>query len=1483
MQKKSHSEDWMAIIQKVLSYGAGEGLMEWCADEVIQCDEYEDTSLSDQVTGLFASNKKTSVCAINSLGKNISRVLLTAIIPMPFGYIVGNLTGNAIQCIQAYAQAGSARKKADNYVVCYDDRTEGHPLPLTDKQIAKILPYMNLFPTVDNIIEQYPKLCVKKKNDDNSYRFYNDGDVFDGVYVHHANGYPYVMCASIFEACPCIFNIQRGKINDPKYEKDENDVIKIRSDGTLIHKGDTETTRDNEKEYQAHYAKHCRLIRFKEVYEQSNDLGSIYSDACFDLHGYSKRQANITAGIVQCIEDTARNIFEKPILSVQQNQGKYDAYGVYRNDYDFVYGKYVKIKNLLQERTYENYNEYPAFLESDIDQILKLLQEIWFTNMSTSVGEYECMANGKDVFTGYQTNLYDKYIDSASKHATANCCATDVNISGTCYNNLYTSGSINDIKPSITKQQEKIALASMFVEIEKIEVLLNHIKNLKIKESNAESVKMNNASFTLTLFDLLRNKIKVIAVMALVIWIFLFGWKMINGDFGKIKTQEFGMIALRVFLCYMVVFSDSAKNLMFNLAIQTSQGVGMFFNDTLSEFRTQKDNKYSQACNMKQNAKTSPKKNLGEKVDATKTVEKKYTCQSWEEKVCTETSSGLSCICEEYKMSCEGDYPTLNCDTYFKNYENVENKNYCKKGTCSSSKGYILANIYKTGVQRNADEYNSYHFSCPDDAYDLGCSKYDQYYGNKECTQKQCQKFTLSCEENQTLACRRYKILNDGTRGACVSGVCVQDKSVFVLMPPMERPYKIKTYYNVVNPEDGAKKYQPYCHKIPEKNTDKITYQWPGDPAATEKYSAMLNTKIFVCPDGYELDDGFRINEYIAHGIIPDDDGVLAFQSLLSEEEQSLANSEKIAKLKKMPVPTAVATSDQYGNISEYNFIDQNRSAEGFQRAKYRTYIRSLLSYVNKNADYPKIKEYGFTRNYSHLSFWDTMDCKIIQFISMQGFDGGFTDNVNDVISGVKNGDLNQTANSSINGMFQFLKFMFMAFPFGILVFILMFGIGAALFMLVARAAQQYCICVFHLVLLIYLSPFVFMLWLFDQTKKVMDTWVDDMKNNILGACVPFVSISMFLFIIDWLMFGDTSKYVSMQLFLPSGEINDNCYEGNLNDAPIACLTKRCLNTFTWLGLLNLNQGPSLYSAEAMKTIGFLVLRCLFAAGIIMAMTSMLDKMEEAIYKVIGEKPSMELDVGFNQKASDSIKAGKDAGLGAGKFAMSAMAGASALAFQAAKIPILAVAGAVNFLGNLINKEKWNAFKGRIGNGISNFTDGIRNAVTYVPRKIGEGITKLKNKLKNAVSNGFNSASTAISRSFAKTFNTQSFQQHQQRLNRIQNNYNQAVARQNEIRTEKINKIQEISRQQIQNNINKVEDYGKNLASQKNNDGSAKFNADQINAMKEQKLSELRSEVQRLEQEGRRNIDQEFTNKQAELYNKFTEGINEENKTWGKK
>ena len=1507
-QKKVKAEDWVAIITDIISWGFGDGFMKQCS-KWLECDEYEDTSLSDQITGLTSMNKKERICAANSLVKNISRVAGTALatfvgIPPPASYMLANLAGNALQCLQAYIESKSVKTKIGKYELCYSDSSEGHPLPLTDKQIAKILPKVGKFPTVDNIIEQYPKLCIKEVGNDESYKFYNEGDYFDGVYIYHADGYSYLLCASLYEACPCVFNIQGGKINDPEYERDDNDVIKMRADGSLIHEGDSETNRANEDNYKAKYAKHCRLIRFREVYEQSNDLSPIYSDACFDLHGYSKRQANITAGIVQCVEDTARNVFEKPILTVQQQKLQESAYTIYGNDYSFIYGKYNKIKNLLQERNYENVTsgEYPAFLESDIEKILHLLQEIWFSAVSTSILSYECTTNEKYNFTGYQTNIYDKYINSPAENATANCCSSDTNISVTCYGDSYT-GDMDDLKPSITKTQETIDLAHMFVEIAKIEVLLNHVQDLKLKASEAESTKIGESTFTLTLFDLLRNKIKVLAVIALVFWMFLFGWKMINGDYGKIKAQEFGMIALRVFLCYMVVFSDSTKNMMFNLAIQTSQGVGMFFNDIMQEFRSQQDNKYSHACNMKQNSRNSPKKTYLETVLADSTVEKKYTCQSWEEKICKNTASGTVCVCEEYKMLCNGDYHNLTCSQYFKDYDGNDNESYCKSGTCSSSEGYVKANIYRTGTSRVADEYPEYTFTCPLDSEEYGCSEYKAYYGKQQCIKKQCRKFSLSCDEGQSLSCRRYEILEDGSKGACISGVCIQERSAFVLMPPMERPYKIKTYYNIVKPSEGAKIYQPYCHKKPAKATDQPEYN-SGDPKAEQKYSAALGTKVFVCPDDdRELDDGFRISEYIRHGIIPDDDNsILVLQSLLPESlQRSLSNNEKVVKLKQMPVPTAVATSDKYGSITEYNFIDANRSSEGFQRAKYRTYIRSLLSYVNKNSSYPKIKEYGYTRDYSHLSFWDSMDCKIIQFISMQGFDSGFTEDINGIISGVQNGSDSQLINSALNGLLQFLKFMFMAFPFGILVFILMFGIGAALFMLVARAAQQYCICVFHLVLLVYLSPFVFMLWLFDQTKNVLDSWIGDMKNNILGACVPFITISMFLYIIDWLLFGDVTKYVSMQLFLPSGAINLNCYEDHLSDAPIACLAKRCLDTFTWLGIFGLNQGVSLYSADAFKMLGYLVLRCLFAAGIIMSMTSLLDKMEDAIYNVIGARPDMEVDAGFNQKASAAIQAGQTAGLAAGKFALSTMQTVPAfVAGGAFKILSSSVKGVGVIAGGIVaagigivrlfspkkadeldkkfddwNKKVDNA-KENASNTGKRIRDAFVNAVTYVPRQIKKGY----NNAKNSVNNAYNNAKNSMRRGMQRTFRTKGWQDHQQRLNNIENNYNQAIVRQNEIKEQKINRIRNLAQQQRENHVNVVEEYGNNLAQQRNADGGNRFNADQINAMKEQKMNELRAEVQRLEQEGIQNVQQEFNQKQTELQQIMNNGKNNENENW---
>ena len=1444
-QPKAEAEDWVSIIEQFISWGIGDGLMKECAKST-GCDDYEDLSISDQVIGIFSSNKKVSVCAANSISKNTSRIIgtavLSALLPFPASYIVANLTGNAIQCIQAKIQANSAKQKVNKYEVCFPSASEGHPLPLTDKQIAKALQKMNMWVTVDNIVAQYSKLCLKKKDDESSYHFYNDGDVIDNVYIYHADGYPYLLCASIIDACPCIFNIQNGVIKEPEYEREkETDFIKMRPDGSLIYKGDDDKSRENEENYKSNYVKHCRLMRFKEFYEQSNDLSSIYSDACFDLHGYSKRQANITAGIVQCFEDTARNVFEKPILSVNQETSKeYNTYDIYNNEYSFVSKKKEKIINLLQGRTKDNFStgDYPVFLSSDVSKILQLLKEIWFENNNATIVSFTCSSKGNAIRSGYKTNLYNKYIIVSTNYSTSNCCSNNKEIYETCYGDVY-KGSLDEIKPSITEDQTEISLPAMFDEIEKVNTLTKHIKDLTTKASKAQTVVISKSGFTLTLFDLLRNKIKVLAVIALVFWMFIFGWKMINGDYGKIKTQEFGMIALRVFLCYMVVFSDNTKNLLFNVAIQTSQGVGMFFNEIMSEFRSQKDNKYNNVCNMRQNSRNTPKKIYGDIISANSSIETKYVCQEWEEKVCHKSSGTTSCICEEYKMSCQDSFSTLNCKEYFKDYNGVENKNYCKTGTCSSKDGYIKANIYKTGISRQIDQYPSYTFSCPSESEDYGCEEYKTFFGNKQCIKRNCKKFTLACDDGQTLSCKRYNILPDGEYGSCISGVCVQNRATFVPIPPMERPYKIKSYYSV-NSIDGIMTYQPYCHKKVSEGSE-IQYE-ENDPIAKQSFSSMLGSNVFICNnENYELDDGFRIKEYIRHGIIPDkNESILVFQTLLPTSTQSADELTKVSKLKQTPIPTAVATSDIYGNIIEYNFIDDNKAIEGQQRAKYRIYIKSLFSYINKNSAYPKIKEYGSTRDYSHLSFWDSMDCKIIQFISMQGFGGDFTEDINDVISGVKDGDGTTAIASALNGMLQFLKFMFMSFPFGILVFILMFAIGASLFMLVARATQQYCICVFNLVMIIYLSPFVFLLWLFDQTKNVMKTWIGDIQKNILGACVPFISISMFLYVIDWLFFGDVDKYVSMKLFLPSGEINGNCYDGNLSEAPIACLTKRCLNTFTWLGLIGLNQGGSVYSIETVKMLGYLVLRCLFAAGIIMALTSMLDRLENAVYDIINGKPDTDIGVGFNGEAGDYVKKGLNTGITAGKFSLFSM-----------KTALGTVGGA----GYVAFNSVWSVFSKitpNAANVLGNFATAVKNGAGDIIYKIGQGIGYIAHRV----------------------LNTERWRNHKRRLEEIDNTYNDSMAEQHTIRDNKVQQLRNTLEQQRNNNANIVNDYGNKLAQQN------MFDKQQIENLKEQKMAELTDRANSIMQAGINNINQEFEQKQNELLKIRDDSKKNENDGW---
>ena len=1407
----------LEIAKKILDIGVGDGLVKECT-KWFDCDAYEDTSLTDQVTGLFSSNEKIKKCAANSITKNISRTIGVIVggiagggaLGAIGGGVVGNIVGNGLQCLQILFIKDSANAKAQKYRVCLDSPDDGHPLPLTDKQIAKILYKTNQWPTVGNIVNQYKKLCIQTGADISTAKFYGEGDSFDNVYIEHAQGYAYVMCASVVSACPCIFNLQHGKIDEPEYEKDEENggVIKMREDGSLIFgkitgagtkKPDDNYNRANEIFFQQHYAKHCRLIRYQEAYEQSNDLASIFDEACFDMHGFSKYNANITAGVVQCFENTARNIFEKPIMSVKvQNTSDNSALEWYKKDSDYINSYYKKIKNKLNNiSTYEQaVKSMIQLTKPEILDILKDLQKLWFENNATYKVEYACAPTTP---IGTYTTIYNKYVKDPSKGSTKYCCeaSTSLNNSITCFNDVYDRPS--DLKPSITPEQETLSLAMVFEELTKVEILLAHIQNLKAKASKSAAQLMQSDSgegFGLTLFDILRNRLKVIATIALVLWIVLLGWKLFNGDLGFMNVEKLGEMAVKVFFCYMVVFSEEAKNYIFNLSIQTAQGVGLAIHKTMEGFRTQRDNKYNKHCNFSTGSyvETAIVDNTYDKVAGSEPGNKdevknitKYVCQSWEKLVQTKDKDGQTHYeCVEYQATC-GDqkandgspYNLLMCTNYYKDYDGKDSQ-ICKIGEChAKDKAKIFpATIQPTGKKRNADSYVEVQFdhctrskkldgSYYDNVKYNGCKKYETFYGNQVCVQHSCMNIDYRCDKSSKSMeklCKRYDILEDGSEGECLDYVCRLKYDTFLATPAFERPYKRVGYYS--RDENGVgimKYYIPKCHKYASREENTIYSD--KDPYATLKYSASVNDYIYVCPEkgkngedytDYVMDDGYRIDEYIEHGIIENsDNGILVCQSLLSDFDQKKSNQEKKNLLRRTPVRTAVATVDHNGLVEEYNFIDSGKAQEGFQRAKYRTYLRSIITAKNKKVNsYPKFKKYGVTRNYDHISFWDSMDCKIIQFISMQGMDGGFTEQLEDVIAAATDSSKTDVAiMSGLNGMLQFFKFMFMCFPFGILVFMLMFALGAMLFMLVARAAQQYCVCVFNLVLIVYLSPFVFVLWLFEQTKDVLDTWLDDLKANITGSCVPFISISMFLFIVDFILFGDSDKYASMNLFTSTGAVNPDCYEGHLSEAPIACLSKRLLKGFSiWQNVIYLLTGNwnGIFESSTWVMMGYLLLRALFGAALMMSLVAMLDKMEEAIYKVVGN-PDANIGAGFNETAKEAMTSGAKASLTAGKFALKTTAlgagailsgimamipGAQALATAVSALAAKAVAKVSALVGSI---------PGAIAGGIKSAYDWVKNKITGKdPDKEREqSISNISNNTLsqiNQTTNNYNSA-----------------------------------------------------------------------------------------------------------------------------------------------
>ena len=1249
------SESVIEFATKAVDVLAGDGTAELAARHLLGCDEWSDIGVISTITSVFqANNPIKDACAAAGTLMTISAGI-GALAGGPLGFIAGNLVGNIAAFTYAWARSGKAKEKADRYHICYDEDGQ-HPLPYTDKQIAKLLKLSGNVVNVNNIVGAYNKLCIYD-SEKKTYKFYKSGTEFGGMYITNASGYAYVLCASILDACPCIYNIQRGKFKHPGYKENEDGSYQMVNGELVLNLDDGEV-----EDFKKKYAKHCRIIRYKDLFEQSNEMSNLIDPACYDMVGYAKAPVAITGPIVQCIEGTARNIFEKPIFNaVRFTKTKTaDISSQYNAEIEYAKQQIKAVNTIIGSRTTDSIknNIQPDFSDHEKKQIIIALENLLYGKTNATNIEYDCSPDGYINDYDYQneissTSFYRKYFTgiiegktTANNHPNVYCCiyqdtslGLNLKIDDICksdqlgtiegqnftrsVNNVTTKYKILETTIATSTTTSTTTLTDTYFYLPK-DILSNStdlesdalnyatslgkedifelqkgakqlLVDIQVKQEFANKVSSDVYNDILikkkvpmySLFDIFRNNVKVIAIFFVLVWMVFLGWKAINGNI-KLKADQIVKQIIPFLLVCFVVFNDNFKNLLFETVLRVSQGTVIGVSRLFNSFRAENGNSMTKKCD------------FGNHI-------------SYPAKQIINTSLGTD--------------------------------------------GMDIVDNGKTG-NKNGGIVNGV-ISCPHETEgitQIECSKYDTTDSTK-CIQAQCKYYKLSCDGytingngkpvDLEMVCAK-NLVYDGKiyKNVCQNAYCKEKKDAFIQRPNFERIYNVYQEYDVLHGKWKDSNLKPLCHPVGlDENDINVAIVEP-----VKKYSYSQDKYVYTCPSGYEMDTGFRLNKLIALGIIENtDDEKMVFANLSPKYRKATEStasgivditSEIKQEIEKVVVPTSVAEIDQYGVAKEIDFTENNMSEEGQKRRNYSTYLSSKVVASNRTSKYPIIKsDYGnLSRNYEYLSFWDYIDCTALMYLTFDISGNGFADDGGNFVSAIKSQNGEEALSSALTGIWQIAKLIVMVFPFGLLAFIFFIMVAITIFLLLARAVQQYCICVVNMVIIIYLSPIIFILFLFDVTKKkAQDTWIRTLKSNLLGCCVPFVSLSLFMFILDWVMFGDSDKYVEMTMFDNNG-VSTECYKGHEKEAPIACLTKRLTTEFNFWKTIGstfmlIFGGDKGFVKAQWTMMGFLVWRLLIGIAVFYITSIISNEMETKLYSFV-KKP--DTSAGFDAFNGDA-------------------------------------------------------------------------------------------------------------------------------------------------------------------------------------------------------------------------------------------------------
>ncbi len=142
----------------------------------------------------------------------------------------------------------------------------------------------------------------------------------------------------------------------------------------------------------------------------------------------------------------------------------------------------------------------------------------------------------------------------------------------------------------------------------------------------------------------------------------------------------------------------------------------------------------------------------------------------------------------------------------------------------------------------------------------------------------------------------------------------------------------------------------------------------------------------------------------------------------------------------------------------------------------------------------------GYPENKNYLKVWDTLDCKIAMAI-------GFGPEV------------------SIPNLFLIIVGAIFSVPFGIFFFLLGFAFAFFLLTITMKAMHIFIMSVVSIIILLYISPVVIILSLFEKTKNIFDNWWKQILGYSIQPVMIIAYLALTISVFDKILIGD-AKFV---------------------------------------------------------------------------------------------------------------------------------------------------------------------------------------------------------------------------------------------------------------------------------------------------------------------------------------------------------------------